>query len=84
MGHLDQFDGALDMKDFKLISMVGCIYKVIAKVLARRIKFVMNNLVGEAQTTFLQYKQIYDGVLIACESVQWLKKIEKEGVDCET
>ena len=77
---IPKFDGAIEMKDFRPISMVGCVYKVIAKILARRIRGVMNNLVGEAQTAFLQDRKIYDGALIACESVHWLKKEKKKGL----
>ena len=35
------------MKDFKPISMIGRVYKVISKVLANRIRNVMGGLVGE-------------------------------------
>ena len=34
---LPKFEAAKEMKDFRPISMVGCVYKVIAKVLSRRI-----------------------------------------------
>ena len=73
-----KYDGAMEMKDLRPISTVGCIYKVISKILTRRIRRVMNDLVGEAQTAFLQDRKIYDGALIACESVHWLKKAKKK------
>ena len=38
--------GAEDLKDFKPISLVGSLYKLIAKVLANRLKKVMNGLVN--------------------------------------
>ena len=72
-------DGAKEMEDFRSISMVSCIYKVTAKILARRIRGVMNHFVGESQTAFLQDRKIYDSALIACEVVQWLKKSKKKG-----
>jgi len=71
---------ARDILDFRPISMVGCIYKVIAKILSIRIKTVMADLVGEAQTAFISGRQILDGALIANEIVSWLKKGNKEGV----
>ena len=37
------------MKDFRLISIMGCVYKVITKNLSRRLKRVMNGLVSEVQ-----------------------------------
>nr|XP_025703819.1 uncharacterized protein LOC112805690 [Arachis hypogaea] len=40
-------EGAKEVKDFWPISMVGCLYKVISKVLVRRIRSVMPGLVGE-------------------------------------
>lgn len=57
------------MKDFRPISMVDYVYKVIAKVLARRIQSVMDGLVGEVQIAFIHDRKILDGALIACESV---------------
>jgi len=71
---------ARDILDFRPISMVGCIYKVIAKILSIRIKTVMADLVGDAQTAFISGRQILDGALIANELVCWLKKGNKEGV----
>lgn len=43
---IPKVDGAVDLKDFRPISMVGCIYKIIAKILALRIRKVMPSLVG--------------------------------------
>jgi len=45
--------GAEDISDFRPISMVGCVYKVIAKILSRRLKEVMPDLIGPTQTTFV-------------------------------
>ena len=67
-------DDGQEIKDYRPISMVGCIYKVIVKILANRLKGVMNGLVGETQTAFVQGRQILDGALIACETVQSLKR----------
>ena len=70
---IPKVDDAQEIKDYRPISMVGCVYKVIVKILANRIKGVMNGLVGETQTAFVHGRQILDGALIACETVQWLK-----------
>lgn len=54
--------------------MVGSIYKIIAKVLALRLRLVLDPLIDEKQTVFVMDRQIVDGVLIANESIVWLKK----------
>jgi len=69
---------ALDIMDFRPISMVGSIYKVIAKIMSRRLKEVMPELIGEAQTAFIRGRQILDGA--ANEVVTWLRKHKKEGI----
>ena len=43
---IPKFEGAQEIKDFRPISMVGSIYKVISKILVRRLRNVLNGLVG--------------------------------------
>ena len=72
--------GTLEVNDFRPISLVGSVYKVIAKVLSERLRSVLPSLIGETQSAFVEGRQILDGALIANEAVQWLKKKKKEGV----
>lgn len=58
---IPKFEGAQEIKDYRPSSMVGCVYKMIAKVLANRLKIVMGQLVGETQSAFGQRRQILDG-----------------------
>ena len=46
--------GVEDLKDFRPISLVGSVYKLIAKVLANRLKKVMHGLVNTAQNAFVE------------------------------
>ena len=62
-------EGVSSIKEFRPINMVGSIYKVIAKVLANRMKGVIPKLVGETQSAFMSGRQIADDALIACEVV---------------
>ncbi|XP_052109321.1 uncharacterized protein LOC107462284 [Arachis duranensis] len=75
-----KFVGANEIKDLIPISMVGCVYKVISKLLTRRMRSVMPGLVGESQSAFVKGRKIHDGALIACETVQWLKVKKKASV----
>lgn len=59
--------GAIELRDFRPISLIGGIYKIIAKLLAERLKRVINKLVDKQQMTFIKGKQIMDAALIANE-----------------
>ena len=72
---IPKVDNVVEIKDFRLISIVGCFYKVILKILANRLKF-MPNLIVDTQSAFIKERQILDGVLIANEVVWWLKKVK--------
>ena len=60
--------------------MVGSVYKVIAKILSRRLREVLPHLVGETQTAFVRGRHIQDGASIANEVVSWIKKQKRSGV----
>ena len=57
-------------KDFRPISMVGCIYKIISKLLARRLQRVMDSIIGPNQSSFIAGRQILDGALITGELIE--------------
>jgi hypothetical protein len=44
---------------------VGCLYKVLAKVLANRLRRVIKKIIYEIQSTFVKGRKILDGILIA-------------------
>ena len=50
--------GAEDLKDFKPISLVGSLYKLLANVLANRLKKVLRKVITESQNAFLEGRQI--------------------------
>jgi len=57
------------LNDFCPISLVGCMYKVLAKVLANRLHLVVASVVYDTQSTFFKGKQILDDILVANEAV---------------
>ena len=53
-------------------------YKVLAKALANRLHVVISSVVSDSQSAFVQGKQILYGILIANESVDEAKRMNKE------
>ena len=45
--------GASDVQDFKPISLVGSLYKILVKVLANRLKSVIGKVVSNSQNAFV-------------------------------
>ncbi|MFS7999333.1 putative RNA-directed DNA polymerase [Helianthus anomalus] len=66
--------------DFRPISLIGVINKVISKVLVNRLKSVMGKLISEQQSAFLAGRNIMDGPLILNEVFGSLKKLKRCGM----
>ena len=74
---------AEDLKDFRPISLLGRLYKLLAKVLANCLKRVVGTLVFDAQNAFVKGRHILNTSLTANEIIYlWQKKKEK-GVACK-
>ncbi|GJX74403.1 transposon TX1 uncharacterized [Tanacetum coccineum] len=64
----------IDLSDYRPISLIGCMYKVLSKLLASRLSRVICNMISPNQTTFLAGRQILDESLISNEIVNFAKK----------
>ncbi|GJR30664.1 RNA-directed DNA polymerase, eukaryota [Tanacetum coccineum] len=55
------------VSEFRPISLIGSLYKVVTKILATRLSFVISDLISNVQTAFLPNRQILDGPFIINE-----------------
>ncbi|KAJ0874585.1 putative RNA-directed DNA polymerase [Helianthus annuus] len=63
--------------DFRPISLVGSAYKILSKVLANRLKAVLDEVISKTQSAFVGGRNILDGPLIVSETVAWAKKTKQ-------
>ncbi|RVW91061.1 Transposon TX1 uncharacterized 149 kDa protein [Vitis vinifera] len=68
------------ISDFRPISLITCLYKIIAKVLSGCLRGVLHETIHSTQGAFVQGRQILDAVLIANEIVDEKRRSGEEGV----
>jgi len=75
--------GAKDINKFRPISLVGSVYKILAKVLATRLRGVVDKVVSPSQHAFVQGRHITDASLIANECIDHCLRTNHLGILCK-
>lgn len=65
------------ISEYRPINVPRCLYKIISKVIARKIKLVMNEVISEKQTGFIEERFKIDEILTVNEVVMLLKRKRK-------
>ncbi|KAE8671992.1 hypothetical protein F3Y22_tig00111877pilonHSYRG00313 [Hibiscus syriacus] len=60
------------MKHLRPISLCTVVYKIVSKVLVRRLKGLMASCIHETQAVFLPGRQISDNILVAHELIHYM------------
>lgn len=78
-----KMEHAYRILDFRSISLVGNIYKILSKSLACRLKEVLKDIISPNQCAFLGGRQVVDCVLIANECINAMMKRGESGMKRE-
>ncbi|XP_071685671.1 uncharacterized protein [Rutidosis leptorrhynchoides] len=70
----------MGLNDFRPIILIGCYYKILAKILSIRIRNVLPGLIDKEQSAFLKGRYILDGALIVNESIDFLKRNKRKSL----
>jgi hypothetical protein len=71
---IPKINSPFTLGDFRPISLLGCLYKIVSKVLTARLASVMDRLVAPTQSAFLKGRQLVDGVVVINEVVDLARR----------
>ncbi|CAN0921130.1 Transposon TX1 uncharacterized 149 kDa protein [Linum grandiflorum] len=71
---LPKVDEPKGMKDMRPISPCSVLYRLIAKVLANRLRRVLPKLISEEQSAFVAGRSIIDNVMVAFETIHSMRR----------
>ncbi|KAI3509571.1 hypothetical protein L1887_24947 [Cichorium endivia] len=66
------------LSDYRPISLIGCVYKIISKILAIRLKKVIGKVISDVQSAYVEGRNILDGPLVINELYAWAKKVKRK------
>ncbi|GJW64167.1 retrovirus-related pol polyprotein from transposon TNT 1-94 [Tanacetum coccineum] len=60
--------------DFRPISLIGSIYKIVSRILVNRLSFVIVDIISKVQLDFVSNRKILDGPFILNELISWCER----------
>ncbi|KAG7578379.1 Reverse transcriptase domain [Arabidopsis thaliana x Arabidopsis arenosa] len=67
---IPKIQNAAKVSDFRPISCLNTLYKVVSKLLANRLKSVLSDVISHSQSAFMPGRSLSENVLLASEIVQ--------------
>ncbi|KAE8681880.1 hypothetical protein F3Y22_tig00111300pilonHSYRG00005 [Hibiscus syriacus] len=68
------------VEDFRPISLVGSLYKILSKVLSKRLSGCVGDIISQSQFAFILGRQLLDCAFIANEGIDYWSKQGLQGV----
>ena len=73
-------DNPTSLNEFRPIYLCSCIYKVVSKVVAIRLKGILSQHISGEQFGFLEGRQIHEVIGVAQEGLHYIKNKKLKGV----
>ncbi|GKV16405.1 hypothetical protein SLEP1_g27052 [Rubroshorea leprosula] len=67
-----------NIEEYRPISLIGVMYKILANLLANRLRRVIDKVIREHQMAFLRGRQLVEGAVIANEVIDEAKRKKKK------
>ena len=77
---IPKVDKPEEFDDFRMISLCNCLYKIILKVINKRLKAVLSTKISKEKFGFLQGRHIHETIGVAQEALHSLKAKNISGV----